>query len=61
MIKKAHIVSRISQITEKHAALFTDTDIKGTTNVHGTAIIRKKELKKITAPDEIIELIIERS
>ena len=57
--KKAQIVSRISKITEKHAALFTDKDL-GKNNIEGTPIIRKKELKKIRDPQEIIELILER-
>ncbi|GAJ18583.1 unnamed protein product, partial [marine sediment metagenome] len=59
MVKKAQIVGSISKITEKHAVLFTDRET-GKTNVEGTPIIRRKELKKIRDPEEIIELIIER-
>lgn len=59
LLKKAHIVSSISKITEKHAVVFTDKDGKKK-NVKGTPIIAKKELKKIRDPEEIIDLIIER-
>jgi putative transcriptional regulator len=60
LVKKAHIVSSISKISEKHAVLFTDRDL-GRTNVEGTPIIRKRELKKIRDPEEVIELIKERA
>ncbi|MCX6665659.1 MAG: transcriptional regulator [Euryarchaeota archaeon] len=59
LIQKAQLVSSISRITEKHAVLFTDTDTEKK-NLEGTPIIRKKELKKIRGPEEIIDLIIER-
>ena len=59
LLKKAHVVSSISKITERHAVVFTDKDGKKK-NVKGTPIIAKKELKKIRDPEEIIDLIIER-
>ncbi len=59
LLKKAHVISSISKITEKHAVVFTDKDGKKK-NVKGTPIIAKKELKKIRDPEEIIDLIIER-
>jgi len=57
--KKAKIVSSISKITEKHAVVFTDKDVEKT-NVSGTPIIKKKELKRLRGPEEVFELIIER-
>jgi len=58
-VKKAEVVSSISKITERRAVLFTDKE-KSNTNIKGTPVINKKELKKIHDPEEIIELIIER-
>jgi putative transcriptional regulator len=59
LIKRARIVGSISKITEKHAVLFTDGNIKKH-NIEGTPLIIKKELRKIRGPEEIIELILER-
>ncbi|RLF29628.1 MAG: transcriptional regulator [Thermoplasmata archaeon] len=59
LFRKAQIVSSISRITEKHAVLFIDREI-GKTNIEGTPIIMKSELKKIRDPEEVIDLIIER-
>ena len=59
LIKKVQIVSSISKITERHAVLFTDNKANET-NIGGTPIIVKKELKKIRGPEEMLELIIER-
>jgi putative transcriptional regulator len=59
LVKKAQILSSISKITEKYAVVITDKET-GKTNIEGTALIKKKELKKFQEPDEIIELIIER-
>lgn len=59
LLKKAQVVSSISKITEKYAVVFTDKDnIKK--NVEGTPIIVKKELKKVSEPEEVLDLIIER-
>jgi putative transcriptional regulator len=59
LIKKAEIMNSISKIMEKHAVVVTDKDVNKT-NVRGTPIIIKKELKKLNDPDEVFELIIER-
>jgi putative transcriptional regulator len=59
LLKKAQIISSISKITEKHAVLFTDKEVDRT-NIEGTPLIIKKELKKLKDPEEILELIIER-
>jgi len=59
LLKKAHVVNSISKITEKHAVLITDKDVKKT-NIEGTPVIVKKELKKIRGPEEILELVLER-
>jgi putative transcriptional regulator len=59
LLKKAHVVNSISKITEKHAVLITDKDVKKT-NIEGTPVIVKKELKRIRGPEEILELVLER-
>jgi putative transcriptional regulator len=59
LIKKAKVVSSISNITEKHAVLITDKEVHKT-NIEGTPLIIKKELKKIRDPEEILDLIIAR-
>lgn len=59
LVQKAYVMSKISKITEKHAVVFTDRETSKT-NVEGTPLIKKKELRKIRDPEEIIELIIER-
>ncbi len=59
LVKKAQIVSSISKITEKYAVVFTDKNVSKT-NIEGTPLIVKKELKKIKEPEEILDLIIER-
>ena len=57
--KKAQVMSSISKITEEHAVLITDKEVSKT-NIEGTPLLIKKELKKIREPEEILELIIER-
>jgi putative transcriptional regulator len=59
LLKKARIVSSISNITEKHAVIIPDKDVSKK-NIGGTPLIVKKELKKARGPEEILELILER-
>lgn len=59
LIKKAKIVSSISKITEKYAVVFIDKEVNRT-NIEGTPIINKKELRRSKEPEDILELIIER-
>jgi putative transcriptional regulator len=59
LVKKAQFVTSVSKVTEKRAVVFTDKET-GKTNIEGTPLIRKKELRKIRDPEEIFELIIER-
>ena len=59
LLKKARVISSISNITEKHAVLITDKDVRKT-NIEGTPLIVKRELKKFRDPEEILDLIIER-
>ncbi|MCJ7570445.1 MAG: transcriptional regulator [Candidatus Thermoplasmatota archaeon] len=59
LLKKARIVSSISNITEKHAVIISDKDVSKK-NISGTPLIVKKELKKARGPEEILELILER-
>ena len=60
LLKKARIVSSISIVTEKHAVLITDKNVVHKTNIEGTPLLVKKELKKARDPEEILDLIIER-
>ena len=60
LLKKARVVSSISNITEKHAVLITDKNFMHKTNIEGTPVVVKKELKKAKAPEELLDLIIER-
>ncbi len=59
LLKKAHMLSSISKITEKNAVLITDKEVSKK-NIDGTPLIIKKELKKTKGPEELLELIIER-
>ena len=59
LLKKAQVVSSISKITEKHAVLITDKEVHKT-NIEGTPLIVKRELKKARDPEEILDLIVER-
>ncbi|MBE3136270.1 MAG: transcriptional regulator [Thermoplasmata archaeon] len=59
LVEKAHFMSNISKIMEKHAVVFTDKDVSKK-NVEGTPIIMKKELKKIRDPEDVFTLILER-
>jgi putative transcriptional regulator len=59
LVEKAHVMSSISKIIEKHAVVFTDKDVSKK-NVEGTPIIVKSELKKIRDPEDVIRLILER-
>jgi putative transcriptional regulator len=57
--EKAHFISSISKIIEKHAVVFIDKDVRRK-NLQGTPIIGKKELKKIRDPEDVFTLILER-
>ena len=59
LIKKAQVVKNISNITEKHAVLIVDKEVNKT-SIEGTPLIIKKELKKLSDPEEILDLVIER-
>lgn len=59
LIRKARVVSSISDITEKHAVIIPDKDVNKT-NIEGTPLIIKKELKKARDPEDILELVLER-
>jgi putative transcriptional regulator len=59
LIEKAHFMSSMAKITERHAVVFTNKDITKK-NVEGTPVIIKKELKKIHDPEDVLALILER-
>ena len=59
LLKKAHVISSISKIAEKYAVLITDKDIHKT-NIEGTPVVVRRELKKMRGPEEILELVLER-
>jgi len=60
LIKKAKVVSSISNITEKHAVLITDKNFVHKTNIGGTPLLIKKDLKKAKDPEELLNIILER-
>jgi len=59
LLRKAHVISSISKITEKHAVIIPDKDVTKT-NIEGTPLIVKKELKKARDPEDILDLILSR-
>ncbi len=58
-LRKAHIISSISKITEKYAVLITNKDVNKK-SIKGTPLIIKKELKKARDPKELLNLVLER-
>jgi len=58
LIKKAHIVTNISKVTEKHSVFFVGHSEKQ--NLEGTPLISVDELEKINDPEKVVELILER-
>jgi len=58
--EKAKIISTIAKITEKPSVFFLEKEINRK-SMEGIPIIHKKELKRISDPSQIIEIIIERS
>lgn len=59
LAEKAHFISSISKIIEKHAVVFTDKDTLKK-NLQGTPLIGRKELKRIHDPEDVFTLILER-
>jgi putative transcriptional regulator len=59
LLKKARVISSISNITEKHAVIIPDKEVTKK-NIAGTPLVIIKELKKAQGPEEILELILER-
>jgi putative transcriptional regulator len=59
LLKKAKVVSSISNITEKHAVIIPDKNVHKT-SIEGTPLIIKKELKKANGPEDILNMILER-
>jgi putative transcriptional regulator len=59
LLRKAQFVTSISKVTEKHGVLITDKEVQKT-NIEGTPLIFKEELKRIFKPEEMLELILER-
>jgi len=59
LIEKAHFISSISKIMDRHAVVFTNKDVTKK-NIEGTPIIMKTELKKIRDPEGVFTLILER-
>lgn len=58
--EKARAISTLSKITEKPSVFFLEKEMKRR-NVEGIPLIHKRELKRISDPEQIIEIIIERS
>lgn len=58
LIKKAHLISNISRVTERHSVVFVEKSSKK--NIKGTPLIRRDELRRVRSSEEVMELILER-
>lgn len=58
LIKKARIVTNISKVTEKHSVFFVKSSEKQ--NLEGVPLIKISELKKVSEPESVVQLILER-
>ncbi len=56
--RKGKVLFQISRITERHGVIFVEDFER--INIEGTALIKKKELKKTVGPEEILDMILER-
>ena len=59
MVKKAHLMSSISEVAHTQSLLIIQGASK-TKNIEGTVIIDNKELEKFNDKDDFIELLQER-
>jgi len=57
--ERARLLSNISQVAEKQSFFIVEHSLK--TNIEGIPLISKKELQKIKSPEQILELILERT
>ena len=57
--ERARILANISQVVEKHSVFIVEQTMK--TNIEGIPLISKHELRHITSPEHLIELILERT
>ncbi|WP_048815399.1 transcriptional regulator [Methanosalsum zhilinae] len=60
MIKRAHLMSNISTITETRSVFIINGQIKSE-SVESTVLIEKDELNKISGPEELVTLIENRT
>jgi putative transcriptional regulator len=58
--KRARIMASLGEVTRTRSVYFTETDAK-TTSVDGTAIVSHRELATFREPDEVREVIRERT
>jgi putative transcriptional regulator len=58
--KKAEILTNLTKITKKQAVVFLDKEITRH-NLAGTPIIMKRDLRKIRDPEDITDMISERT
>lgn len=56
--EKAKIIFNLSRVAEKHSVFILDSCTKK--NIEGVPIIEKKELGKLSEPEEFIDLVVER-
>jgi putative transcriptional regulator len=59
IVKKAHLMSSISEVTHSQSLLIIHGASK-TKNIEGTVVIDDKELEKFNDKDDFIELLQER-
>ncbi|MEA2054603.1 MAG: transcriptional regulator [Candidatus Thermoplasmatota archaeon] len=58
IIERAHIISNVSKVVEKHSVFFIEYSSKK--NIEGIPVIEKKELYRIDEPVGLLDLIRER-
>lgn len=60
MVKKAHLMSSISEVALTQSVLIVD-GVSKTKNIESTVLVEKKELKKFNDKEDFIDLLQERS
>jgi putative transcriptional regulator len=61
LIKKARIVSSISEVVKRPAILFTDKYNIKRPNLLGSPLVGRDELKRLSDPEDVLDLIYDRT
>jgi len=57
--RKARLVASLSRVTERPGVFFVRRRTSRT-DIQGTAVVSREELAKVRAPEDIVQLILER-